>query len=261
MRLHGKIALVTGGGSGIGAAIAQLFAKEGAMVVVSDIIGENAETVARTIPGDGGRAVSFNGDVTRSEDAQAMVQKAVETFGALHIVVNSAGISARNVPDGTPHEEVWDAVINTNLKGTYLVSWAAVPEIARSGGGAFVHLASIMSLVSYPSGVPGLGGPATAFNPYNPSKGGVLQLTKNMAVHLAKQNIRVNCLCPGFIVTPLTTSVTNNPESHRALIERHPIGRLGNPEEVASAALFLASDEASFITGTPLIVDGGYTAH
>ncbi|MBM3944335.1 MAG: SDR family oxidoreductase [SAR202 cluster bacterium] len=260
MRLKDRVALITGGGSGIGKASAELFAREGAKVVVADMHAKNAESVAKSITSGGGKAVAVAGDVTKTADAAAMVQKAVGSFGALHVLVNSAGISARNAPDGAPHEEVWKMVMDVNMNGTYLVSWHAVPEIAKAGGGSIVNLASIMSLVSYPLGMPVWGGTRAGFNPYNPSKGAVLQFTKNMAVHLAKQNIRVNCICPGFVATPLTRKLTSDPESTKALLEKHPIGRLGTPEEVAYSALFLACDESSFMTGAPLILDGGYTA-
>jgi NAD(P)-dependent dehydrogenase (short-subunit alcohol dehydrogenase family) len=257
MRLKNKVALVTGGGSGIGAATAQLFAREGARVVVSDIAPANVASIVSAIELDGGEAVGFWGDVTDSGDADAMVRKAVSAYGGLNIVVNSAGIGAAGKG---PHRKEWDQVMDVNLTGTYLVSWAAVPAMARSGGGSFVHLASIMSLVSIPAGIPQFAGRDSAFSPYNPSKGGVLQLTRNMAVHLADQNIRANCICPGWIETPLIEGSMDDPQLLAAIIKKHPIGRLGRPEEVAAAALFLASDESSFVTGSPLMVDGGYTA-
>jgi NAD(P)-dependent dehydrogenase (short-subunit alcohol dehydrogenase family) len=144
--------------------------------------------------------------------------------------------------------------MDVNLKGTYLVSWYAVPEMERSGGGSIINLASTMGLVGYPEGMGG------GFNPYGPSKGGVVQFTRNLAIDCAKRNIRVNCICPGYVETNLTRSLTDDPEMRARLEGRHPMGRLALPEEIAYAALFLASDEASFVTGAPLIVDGGYTA-
>ncbi|MBM3948302.1 MAG: SDR family oxidoreductase [SAR202 cluster bacterium] len=260
MRLKDRVALITGGGSGIGRATALLFAREGAKVVVADLAAKNAKAVAKEVRAAGGAATPVAGDVTSPKDAEAMVKAAVSAYGRLQVLVNSAGISARQAPPGAPHEVVWDKVIGVNLKGTYLVSWYAVTEIAKAGGGAIVNLGSIMSLVAYPLGVQVWGGAMTGFNPYNPSKGAVLQLTRNMAVHFAKQNIRVNCICPGFVVSPLTEKLLNDPEANKALTEKHPIGRLGTPEDIANAALFLASDESAFMTGAPLIVDGGYTA-
>ncbi|MCY4579586.1 MAG: SDR family oxidoreductase, partial [Chloroflexi bacterium] len=197
-------------------------------------------------------ATAVAGDVVSSDDAKAMVQAAVDAYGKLDVLVNSAGVSGR--VEGVSHEEVWDKVMDVNLKGTYLVSWHAVPEMDAAGGGSIINLASIMALVGYPVGMGG------GFNPYNASKGGVLQFTRNLAIDLARKNIRVNCICPGYVETNMTRRLTENPESYEALKGRHPMGRLGQPDDIANAALFLASDEAAFVTGAPLIVDGGYTA-
>ena len=151
-------------------------------------------------------------------------------------------------------EEVWDAVIEVNLKGTYLACRHAIGAMERRGGGSIINLSSVMGLVGYARGV------GAGLSPYNPSKGGVLQLTRNLAVELAPRGIRVNCINPGFVDTPFTEKLTSDPEVLSALIDLHPIGRLARPEEIASCALFLASDESTFVTGAPLIVDGGYTA-
>ena len=251
MRLKDKVALVTGAGSGIGRAVVNLFACEGASVVASDISLDNARAAIRDIEG----AVALSGDVSNAEDAERMVQAAVNEFGRLDILVNSAGVTARNaLPEGASPEAVWDKVIDVNLKGTYLVSWSAVPEMEKSGGGSIVNLASTMGLVGYPVG---LGG---GFNPYPPSKGGVVQFTRTLAIDSARKNIRVNCLCPGYIETNMTSALTGNPETMSKLTELHPMGRLGRPEEVASAALYLASDDSTYVTGAALTVDGGYTA-
>ena len=252
MRLEGKVALITGAGSGIGKAAAYRFAAEGASIVASDI---NETSAAETVAGireAGGEATAIGGDVVNSADAQAMVQAAVGAYGKLDVLLNSAGVSGR--VEGVSHEDVWDKVMDVNLKGTYLVSWHAVPEMETAGGGSIINIGSIMSLVGYPVGMGG------GFNPYNASKGGVLQFTRNLAVDMARKNIRVNCICPGYVETNMTRPLTDNPESYEFLIDRHPIGRLGQPEDIANAALFLASDEAAFVTGAPLIVDGGYTA-
>ena len=255
MRLRDKVALVTGGGSGIGQATALLFAGEGAKVVVSDLEEASALAVAQQVKTSGGEATAVAGDVSVGADAGRMVEAAVRSYGRLDVLVNSAGVTARNaLPEDASPEEVWDRVLEVNLKGTYLVSWYAVPEMERSGGGAIVNLASIMGLVGYPVG---LGG---GFNPYPPSKGGVVQFTRNLAIDCARKNVRVNCICPGFVTTNLTRSLTDDPEIRKQLEGRHPMGRLGRPEEIAYAALFLASDESSFVTGAPLVVDGGYTA-
>jgi NAD(P)-dependent dehydrogenase (short-subunit alcohol dehydrogenase family) len=255
MRLKDKVALITGGGSGIGRATAELFAREGAKVVVSDLNEAPALETVEVIKARGGEATAVTGDVSRSRDAEMMVRAAVQSYGRLDILVNSAGVSARNaMPPGASPEDVWDRVIDVNLKGTYLMSWFAVPEMERAGGGSIINLASIMGLVGYPVGMGG------GFNPYNPSKGGVVLFTRNLAIDCARKNIRVNCICPGYVETNLTRVLTDNPETRKQLEQRHPMGRLGRPEEIAYAALFLASDESSFITGAPLVVDGGYTA-
>ena len=254
-RLKDKAALVTGAGSGIGRAAAALFASEGARVACADLSHASAEETVAEIERIGGRAVALSGDVSVAEDVAGMVDGAVDALGQLDIVVNSAGVTARNaLPPGSDPDDVWDRVIEVNLRGTYLVSRCAVVHMQRGGGGSIVNLASTMGMVGYP---PGLGG---ALNPYPPSKGGVIQLTRNMAVDLARDGIRVNCLCPGFVETDLTKSLTDDPPTLEMLESRHPLGRLGRPEEVAYAALYLASDESSYVTGAALTVDGGYTA-
>ena len=255
MRLESKVARISRGGSGIGRACAEMFAREGAKVAVSDISLERAQATTQFVTSHGGDAIAISGDVSVGDDAQNMVSATVEKFGKLDVLVNSAGVSARNaMPKGSSPEEVWDKVIDVNLKGTYMVSWHAMPEMAKSGGGSIINLSSIMGLVGYPVGMGG------GFNPYNPSKGGVLQFTRNLAIDSASKNVRVNCICPGYVETDLTSALTKDAEALSRLETLHPIGRLGQPEEIAYAALYLASDESGFVTGTPLVVDGGYTA-
>ena len=255
MRLLNKVALITGAGSGIGMACATLFAREGARVVLADLHKNTVDVARMQIKAEGGTSKFVRGDVTKNADASMMVAKAITSFGRLDILVNSAGVSGRNaLSESATPEAVWDRVIEVNLKGTYLVSWHAIKEMELLGSGSIINLASIMGLVGYPSGMGG------GFNPYAPSKGGVVQFTKNLAIEFAQKGIRVNCICPGYIATNLTKGLTEDPETLRVLETRHPMGRLGRPEEIANAALFLSSDEASFVTGAPLIVDGGYTA-
>ena len=255
MRLENKVALITGGGSGIGRACAEMFAREGARLAVSDITLERAQATTQFVTSHGGEAIAISGDVSVGDDALNMVSATVEKFGKLDVLVNSAGVSARNaMPEDSSPEEIWDKVIDVNLKGTYMVSWHAVPEMAKSGGGSIINLSSIMGLVGYPVGMGG------GFNPYNPSKGGVLQFTRNLAIDSASKNVRVNCICPGYVETDLTSALTKDAEALSRLETLHPIGRLGQPEEIAYAALYLASDESGFVTGSPLVVDGGYTA-
>ena len=255
MRLKDKVALVTGAGSGIGRAVALLFAEEGAAVAASDISPASARDTSTMIEDSGGRSLSLSGDVSSAADAERMVRDTLSEFGRLDVLVNSAGISARNaLPDGASPEAIWDKVMDVNLKGTYLVSWYAAPEMEKVGGGSIINLASTMGLVGYPAGFGG------GFNPYPPSKGGVVQFTRTLAIDSARKNVRVNCLCPGFVTTNFTKGLTENPETNAFLEELHPMGRLGRPEEIANVALYLASDDASYVTGVALAVDGGYTA-
>ena len=248
-RLSGKVALITGAKSGIGEACVKRFVEEGACVVAADI------SVTGTYSEETSTILKISGDVTKSGDAAKMVNKATQAYGKLDILVNSAGISSRNAfeEDADP-EEIWDRVIEVNLKGTYLVSRYAVPEMELNGSGSIINLASINGLVGYPVGIGG------GFNAYPPSKGGVIQFTKTLANDMASKNVRVNCLCPGYVETNLTESLTSNESIYQQLKNLHPMGRLGRPEEIANAALFLASDEASFITGSSLVIDGGYTS-
>ena len=222
MRLKDKIALITGAGSGIGRASALLFAREGACVAVADISLDAAAETVRSIEDLGGRATALSGDVSDSEDVCKMVRSTVVAFGRLDILLNSAGVSARNaMPEGSSPEDIWDKVIDVNLKGTYLPSWHAFPEMEKSGGGSIVNLASIMGLVGYPVGIGG------GFNPYPPSKGGVVQFTRTLAIDSARKNIRVNCLCPGFIATNLTTGIDRRPRHAGKARKSSPYGPSG----------------------------------
>jgi NAD(P)-dependent dehydrogenase (short-subunit alcohol dehydrogenase family) len=255
MRLSGKVALITGGGSGIGRACASLFADHGARVSISDFRYRAALEVSDMIISRGGESLALTGDVSIGNDARMMVDTTVERFGRLDVLVNSAGVSARNaLGNEASEEEIWDRVMEVNLKGTYQVSSYALPYISESGGGSIINLASVMSLVGYQ------GDAGSGLGPYPPSKGGVLQFTRNLAIEVAKKKIRVNCLCPGYVETSLIEGMISDEDVMSQLVARHPIGRLGKPEEIAYAALYLASDESTFVTGAPLVVDGGYTA-
>ena len=246
-RLSRKVALITGAGSGIGKACSERFIEEGAEVVGVDLKSPNLKL--------GKSFIALSGDVTNSDSCESMVKATVAKFGRIDILINSAGVTGRNaLPEGSNPEAIWDKVIEVNLKGTYLPSWHAVPQMKKAGGGSIINLASIMGIVGYPVG---LGG---GFNAYPPSKGGIVQFTKTLATDLAQDNIRVNCLCPGFVETNLTKNLTSDADTNEFLKRLHPMGRLGRPEEIASAALFLASDDASFVTGSSMVVDGGYTA-
>jgi NAD(P)-dependent dehydrogenase (short-subunit alcohol dehydrogenase family) len=253
-RLEGKVAHITGGGSGLGDAMAHLFAKEGARVAVSDLKLETAERVAASIVAEGGDAIALAGDVSSREQCERLVADTVAKFGSIDVLVNSAGVTPRYAPPEWDFEKTWDWVVSINLKGSMMMSRFAVAEMKKQRSGAIVNLASIIGLVGYAQGI------SDGFNPYPHTKGGVVQMTRDMSIALAKEGIRVNSLCPGFTYTPLVTTLVEDSDMHERLKSLHPMGRLGEPIEIANAALFLASDEASFITGTNLPVDGGYTA-
>jgi NAD(P)-dependent dehydrogenase (short-subunit alcohol dehydrogenase family) len=253
-RLTGKTALITGAGSGIGRATAMRFAEEGAAVAVVDLRADAAEETADKITADGGRAVAFAADVTEAAAIERAVAMAVEVFGRLDVLYNNAGVdSTGSVADAD--EADWDRCFAVNVKGTFLASRAAVPHLERDGGGSIVNQGSVAALV----GVPG-------FAAYCAAKGAVVALTRSMAVDLAPRGIRVNVICPGTVYTPLMEPLLRRRgdgdlEAGLAkTIAKYPIGRLGTPEEIAEAALWLASPESSFATGTVLTVDGGMTA-
>ncbi len=256
MRLDGKVALITGSASGIGEVCATRFAEEGARIAAADISEDGAVRTAATVTGAGGDALAITGDVTSKADCERMVAETTDRFGAVDILVNSAGITPRYVSADVPFDEKWDRVIDVNLKGSMLMSYYASAKMKEQGSGAIVNLASIIGLVGYTHGH----GLSDGFNPYPHSKGGIVQMTRDMGVAFARTGVRVNALCPGFAYTALTTSLTEDADTKARIEALHPMGRLGEPIEIANAALFLASDEASFVTGTTLVVDGGYTA-
>lgn len=247
--LQGKVALVTGGGSGIGKATALLFGAEGAQVVVADMRQEAAHTTATEIIQAGGVALAVRADVTQAREVEAMLQTTVHTYGGLDILFNNAGIGVHG--DTVELSEAdWERVVNVNLTGVFLGCKYAIPHMIQRGGGSIINTASIMGLV---------GGSLSAV--YPATKGAVVLLTRNAALDYARYNIRVNCVCPGHIETPLLQRLFEHHPAQRAeLLRQYPMGRLGQPGEIAQAVLFLASDEASFVTGSALVVDGGYTA-
>jgi NAD(P)-dependent dehydrogenase (short-subunit alcohol dehydrogenase family) len=248
-QLLGKCALITGAASGIGQAMALLFAREGASVAVADLDLDRGAGVARRIADEGGRAIFVRCDVTVAKDCEEAVRRTVDELGRLDILVNNVGIIRRaSVTESS--EEEWDRVLAVNLKSVFLLSRAAIPVMARGGGGAIVNTSSGWGLV---------GGARAAS--YCASKGAVVVLSKAMAIDHAPQNIRVNCLCPGDTDTPmLRDEASQLGRPLRTFLEeaaRRPMCRIGTPEEIAGAALFLASESASFITGATLVVDGG----
>ncbi len=247
-RLDGKVALITGGASGMGRAACELFASEGARIVVVDLDEKAGTDLATTI---GENATFVRADVSRSADCDAMVEHAVATFGGLHVLYNNAGIFPAD--DGgvldTP-ESTWDQVMAINLKGVWLGCRSGIPAMVESGGGSVINVASFVALM----------GAATAQIAYTSSKGGVLAMTREMAVEWARKGIRANALCPGPIETPLLEALLADPARRARRMVHIPMGRLGRAEELAKAALFLASDDSSFMTGSALVVDGGITA-
>ena len=253
MRLKDKVAIITGAGSGIGRASAVLFAKEGAKVVVADVVRRGGLKTVRMIRNSGGEATFVETDVSRASDVERMVKTTVEKYGKLDILFNNAGINLEKTVTDTTEEEL-DKVIDINLKGVFLCSKYAIPEMLRNGGGVIINTASIRGLVGQ-----------FHLAAYCASKGGVVLLTKAMALDYGPYNIRVNCICPGGIQTPMheafLATVADPEREMREMLKKIPLGRIGQPEDVAHAALFLASDESFYITGVALPVDGGRMQH
>lgn len=250
-RLDGKVALITGAGNGMGQVASVLFAREGARIVVADFSeAGGAETVA-AVEAVGGEAAFVKVDVGNAEQVEGMIAFAMTRFGALNVLYNNAGIFPAD--DGgtteTP-EPTWDRVMEVNLKGVWLGCKYGIPAMLASGGGSIVNVASFVALM----------GAATAQIAYTASKGGVLAMTREIAVEYGRQNIRANSLCPGPIATPMLEELMSDPVRKARRIVHIPMGRLGQAEELAKAALFLASDDSSFMTGAQLVVDGGITA-
>jgi NAD(P)-dependent dehydrogenase (short-subunit alcohol dehydrogenase family) len=249
-RIAGKVALVTGGSSGIGRATAQIFAREGAKVVVADVVVEGGEETVRLINAAGGEAIFVKTDVAQSADVEAMVKKAVETYGRLDCAFNNAGIEGALQPTSEYDESVWDRVLSINLRGLWLCMKAELRQMLSQGSGAIVNTASAAGLVA----VPGL-------SAYVAAKHGVVGLTKTAALEYAKAGIRVNAVCPGGVDTPMVRRVFgNNPQFAEAAASAEPVGRLAQPAEIGEAVVWLCSDAASFVTGLPMAVDGGMVA-
>ena len=246
MRLEGKVALISGGSRGMGAFEAELFLKEGAKVVVGDVREEEGRALVDKIRGD---SVFVRLDVTSESDWAAAVNEAVDRYGKLDILVNNAGISARGSIEETTVAE-WDRVMDINAKGVFLGTRQAIPEMRKAGGGSIINISSQLGLVGMSESSP----------QYQASKGAVRIFTKSAAVQYAAEGIRVNSVHPGPIVTPMTEARRSDAAVQEVMISRIPLGRYGESEDVAYGVLYLASDESSFVTGSELVIDGGWTA-
>ena len=248
MRLEGKVALISGGARGIGAATARLMAGEGASVVIADVLEKEGMETEAKISEAGGEVLFVRLDVTSEADWNAAVSVTVTKYGKLDILVNNAGISSRTGVEETTVES-WDQVMDINAKGVFLGTKAAIPEMRKAGGGSIINISSIYGIV-------GSGGSAG----YHASKGAVRLFTKSAAVQYAGEGIRVNSVHPGFVDSPMTEANHGIPEIRQARTDQTPLGRLGVPEDIAPGILYLASDQSSFVTGSELVIDGGMIA-
>jgi len=243
-KLDGKVALITGAGSGIGRATALLFAKEGAKVAVADRAPAGGQETVKMIKDSGSEAIFIEADVSKAADVERMVKTAADTFGRIDILYNHAGINSTIAPIAELTEEDWDLVLNTNLKSVFLGTKYTIPVMLKQGGGIIINTASIMGMCAQ-----------TYISPYCVSKAGIILFTKATSVEYSKHNIRANCICPGFITTPMT-----EPWLPLVQMDHTPPGKAGQPENIAKAALYLASDDSAYVTGSSLVVDGGYSA-
>lgn len=251
MRLQGKVALITGGGGGIGRETALRFVQEGAQVVVVDVQDAAGEETVAQVEKLGGEAIYVHADVAKAADCEAMVAATEQRFGKLNVLFNNAGIMHSQDDDATATEEaIWDLTMAINLKGVFLGCKYGIPALRRAGGGSIINTASFVALL----------GAATPQLAYTASKGGVLSMTRELAVIHARENIRVNALCPGPLRTELLMNFLNTEAKKQRRLVHVPMGRFGEAKEMAYAALFLASDESSYMTGAEFVVDGGITA-
>jgi NAD(P)-dependent dehydrogenase (short-subunit alcohol dehydrogenase family) len=256
MRLKDKVAIITGAGQGIGLSVAERFAREGARLVLNELHSETGTQAVKRIRALKGQVILVRGDISSSRVARRTIETALERFGRLDVLVNNAGIAGSSVGDGPvteSKEEAWDKVLRINLKSVFLCCRYAIPKMIKGGGGSVINISSVLGLV----------GSAKHFrsHAYAASKGGVISLTRAMAASYAGDRVRVNCVCPGLIDTPMAGRIRSNNSALRFVRQRQPLRNgLGRPEEVAATIVFLASDEAPMITGIVLPVDGGWSA-
>jgi NAD(P)-dependent dehydrogenase (short-subunit alcohol dehydrogenase family) len=252
MRLKGKVALITGAGMGQGREAALLFAREGARVVVCDVNERAAADTARTIGRRGGRAVAVVGDVGKERDVERMVDEGVRKFRALHVLYNNAGVlwkdKDRSVLETSSDD--WDRVQAINLKGPFFVTKHGIPHLIRAGGGSIINIGSVSALAGF----------TLAQDSYTCAKGALIALTRSLAIQFARKNVRCNIIHPGIIETPMQAPYLKDAKKRRSFEESIPLGRIAHPREIAQVALFLASDESSYVTGTEIVVDGGFMA-
>ncbi len=253
-RLKGQVGIVTGGALGIGRATSLLFGREGARVAIVDICDAEGERLAEEIWQAGGEAAYWHMDVSREEQVRSVFAQVREKYGAIHMLVNNAGIAGSNKPTHELSEKEWDALMAVNVKGVFYCTKHAIPYMKAAGQGSIVNLSSIYGLIG-----------AADFPPYHASKGAVRMMTKNDALLYAPDRIRVNAVMPGFIWTPMVENVARQtaggPELFRKQLDTlHPLGHIGEPEDIAWGIVYLASEEAKFVTGAELVIDGGYTA-
>ncbi len=252
MRLKGKVAFITGAGMGQGREAALLFAREGARVIVGDISSKAGQETVRRIERRGGKALFVEGDVGVERDVERMIDAGVEKFGALHVLYNNAGVLWKDLDRSVidTSEPNWDRVMAINLKGPFFVTKYGIPNLIRSGGGSIINVGSVSALCGF----------TVAQDAYTSAKGALISLTKSLAVQFARHHVRCNIIHPGIIETPMQAPYLKDPKKRKSFEDSIPLGRIAHPREIANVALFLASDESSYVTGAEIVADGGFSA-